>query len=641
MIPNMDGKKRFFCLLKLLLVLTFVGSATDVLGYSCVSGIDAGDMCSNTIAYDCAPGCYCPGASGNHNCAWTTKALQNHCASTEGGSSPEQKGGEEICSYAFRCPSGFQFSATGTSSITKCYGFVPGKKYRVSNSTKSYTDYDCPAGYYCPGGNTNPVYYNSGGGKKPCPAGKYSSAGAASCTACPAGRYASSTGSSSCKTCSAGTYASGTGNTSCTACPAGRYTSSTGSLSCKTCSAGTYASGTGNTSCSSCPAGKYSSAGAASCSSCPAGTSALNPGTASCDKCNSGFYASGEGNTSCTQCTGDGKAVITKNGLNIGCAECDAGYFAADATGTEKGNIKCVSCPEGYYCVKGIKNKCESGYYASEGASECTLSRTGATNENQSAEAICEGSNGQYIDPTSKKCASCVAPEYIGSGKMYVFSGDDNQTGITSCQIKLNTTESACDSSTKVIYKYDSAKKTYVLESQNIKGGERSIIKSDADFSKGEDWCEMCPAGEYPNQNTNKCGACPKGSCVEDDACTPCPAGYYCDTENMLCKNKQLCNEDTYSLAGSSQCTTCPIGTATIAEKDESGTTVCSDQIGNKWKGCTSPLACQLFPARLCYNTSCKKKDGCEDSGRYCTSFDLPGFNVVKYFRDYVNITNN
>ena len=74
----------------------------------------------------------------------------------------------------------------------------------------------CPAGYYCPGQSSSCINCNCWGvtpdnsdnaPKLACPAGKYSSSSASSCTSCPAGEYSSSTGASSsstCQTCSDG-----------------------------------------------------------------------------------------------------------------------------------------------------------------------------------------------------------------------------------------------------------------------------------------------------------------------------------------------------------------------------------------------------------------------------------------------------
>ena len=88
---------------------------------------------------------------------------------------------------------------------------------------------------------------------KACSQGSYATAGAASCTPCPAGQYQDALGQSSCKRCSVGTY-SKAGAPSCTKCPAGQWQDAEGKSSCNICTAGTY-SKAGSTSCTTCPAG--------------------------------------------------------------------------------------------------------------------------------------------------------------------------------------------------------------------------------------------------------------------------------------------------------------------------------------------------------------------------------------------------
>ena len=175
---------RIICGALFALSVTFTINNAFASGYSCVGGLEPGDMCSNTIAYPCAEGCYCPGVSGNHNCAWSTGALASNCADTVGNASPAQKGGEEICSYAFRCPNGFPNSVTGSSSYNQCWGSIADGMYRTSGiSMKDYSDYVCPAGYYCPGDSH--VYYkgtNRVHSRYSCSAFATSSEGATYCT---------------------------------------------------------------------------------------------------------------------------------------------------------------------------------------------------------------------------------------------------------------------------------------------------------------------------------------------------------------------------------------------------------------------------------------------------------------------------
>ena len=114
---------------------------------------------------------------------------------------------------------------------------------------------NCSAGYYQPAIEQTLCIQ--------CPAGTYSSAGAALCTNWAAGTY-SSLGASSCTQCSAGYYSVSSGSSVCTICPAGSY-SSVGATSCTQCSSNTYASSAGSNSWTNWDFGMFSISGSSSC----------------------------------------------------------------------------------------------------------------------------------------------------------------------------------------------------------------------------------------------------------------------------------------------------------------------------------------------------------------------------------------
>ncbi len=146
----------------------------------------------------------------------------------------------------------------------------------------------CSAGYACGPGSTNDKV-------AACTPGRYSTAGAASCTECAPGLFggASALATASCSgNCTAG-YACGPGSTNatalmcgpgsysysgagvCTPCPVGRFGGSMGLTngSCSgPCSAG-YAcpSGSTNSTPVQCAPGTFSELGVGICSPCPAG----------------------------------------------------------------------------------------------------------------------------------------------------------------------------------------------------------------------------------------------------------------------------------------------------------------------------------------------------------------------------------
>ena len=116
--------------------------------------------------------------------------------------------------------------------------------------------------------------------------GKYSEAGASSCTPCAPGTYQDEHGQSSCKICQAGTFQELEGKTGfdeceagffskeksseCTACPVGTKAENTGSAKCDPCSKGEYQKDRGQSICLGCQAGTFSKdEGADTCTPCP------------------------------------------------------------------------------------------------------------------------------------------------------------------------------------------------------------------------------------------------------------------------------------------------------------------------------------------------------------------------------------
>lgn len=79
--------------------------------------------------------------------------------------------------------------------------------------------------------------------------------------------------------------------------------------------------------------------------------------------------------------------------------------------------------------------------------------------------------------------------------------------------------------------------------------------------SEGEMLCSDCPKGFYcPRQEMSAPIACTNGTysaTAKSTQCQECPAGKKCPYSSQ---SPQECNNGTYSLAGSPQCTVCPRG---------------------------------------------------------------------------------
>lgn len=135
---------------------------------------------------------------------------------------------------------------------------APGKYSYAGAATCS----TCTAGWYCP----DPADPSK---NAPCPAGTYSPAGSARCIACPAGYYCPTQSTTTPVVCQAGRYSLGRA-TVCTQSPAGTYVAAADSepLACP----GGHYSNPGVTVCTLVPAGYRSASPADSPVICPAGT---------------------------------------------------------------------------------------------------------------------------------------------------------------------------------------------------------------------------------------------------------------------------------------------------------------------------------------------------------------------------------
>ena len=142
-----------------------------------------------------------------------TITLDNQSASTAGSTSVTVTFDSPIPTITVPGKAGYvftgYFSATsGGTQYINANG-TSARNWDSATLTKLYARWKkCTAGYYCAGDNT----------EKACPKGRYSSAGASSCTPCAVGSYQDSTGQSVCKACSNGKTTSSTGQTASSAC---------------------------------------------------------------------------------------------------------------------------------------------------------------------------------------------------------------------------------------------------------------------------------------------------------------------------------------------------------------------------------------------------------------------------------------
>jgi hypothetical protein len=284
---------------------------------------------------------------------------------------------------------------------------------------------ECPPGYFCPAGATEPKacghalnFCPAGSAKavrvkagleiaggdedgmtrthaRPCPRGAYCLAGkahkcktgkfqvnegASKCTSCPAGKFASSSAAQACRLCVDGKRSLlRFGSPSCTTCPPTHFSRST-FAGCGTCIAGKFWDGRHPTECT----------GGVCCRKCAAGRVAPKAKSVHCTLCKDGKSASADGK-GCEVCPSGRSPVppeYRKQAHGRACGDCSPGHFAKSLT-----DGKCTSCPAGKFAgarSTSCKRCPEGKYQADTGANVCFS---------------CTGN--RWSARSAKKCLSC------------------------------------------------------------------------------------------------------------------------------------------------------------------------------------------------------------------------------------------
>jgi hypothetical protein len=205
----------------------------------------------------------------------------------------------------------------------------------------------CPPAYYCPGNGSAFI----------CPPGTFSLGGADSpaCTQCPSHYYCQ--------------------NGVSTVCPAGKVSDPGSSVCTKPCPAGFYCPGVGYAIQCSVP-GTYTAGGAANCSLCEAGY--YCPTVSSRLFCPPNTWSLPGSITSCTLpcpagvvCPGNGK---------MSCSVCPAGVFTIKPCSADGDTICNATCPPGMFgafYTQGFCRDCDKGFYNDKyGVTACTSCST-------------------------------------------------------------------------------------------------------------------------------------------------------------------------------------------------------------------------------------------------------------------------
>jgi len=462
------------------------------------------------------------------------------------------------------CAAGFSTKTTGVSDAGGCEACAAGTygvggeaceqcaKGKASSSLKATTSGACVS----------------------CALGQYSGDGAATCTACAAGKkLASATmgqeetactscasgeysavSAVSCTSCSAGTYASSPPSAVCTECATGAY-SGASSPSCTECAAGKWlahsATSFKGTACTDCPDGSFSGSGVTSCTLCSAGKKLANQETLdeslACTACENATY-SGEGATSCTACE-KGKNLVNAATPNewTACSDCLSGEYSG-------GEDECRPCPAGKSVVNtGVSDpddackSCSSGQYSGDGVTSCTPCSAGKKLAKKET------------SDESDACSACESATFSGEGA----------TSCTSCISGKYLTNAATSSESSACSICDAGKYSDVPVSGSCTPCEAGKFLTDAATSAASHDtstdCESCASGQYCGGGAATCTACSAGkklasatTGVEETACTSCAIGKRSEDPAVSCTS---CSAGTYaSSPPSAVCTKCAPG---------------------------------------------------------------------------------
>ena len=272
------------------------------------------------------------------------------------------------------CAAGMYQTSVGGVSCAAClagmYSPVPASPacidcptgYVAAGSFADMCD-PCPTGYFkdvdgvgscqeCAPGSVSDVFAsNTSSSCTACPAGWWASSSTA-CTSCFPGRYNSlqlQSTEQACRPCPAGTFGKKAGANSsdmCAPCNPGRFSEDVGSTShesCLPCAEGTYRALPGAGSpldCAECAAGQASGMGAAECSSCSAGTFSLGA-VAECTTCPADRHATGEASVSCSACQDGAEPSLDRTAC-----VCSVQRYSANGSAESE----CRECPEHAIC---------------------------------------------------------------------------------------------------------------------------------------------------------------------------------------------------------------------------------------------------------------------------------------------------
>jgi len=356
----------------------------------CSAGFFSGSGASACIG--CPEGTFGPhiGATGCENC------LSGQYA---------DRTGMYVCS---NCSAGSYNDMIGASSCMRCDA---GTFSTTIGATTSDVCIQCPAG----------TSSSSRGRGSPtdcqlCSSGKYSTAGAALCSACPP-HGITLLGSTSRFDCVCSPGYTGPDGGPCLECLPGTFKKVNGTSGCLSCQEGKYGNRpTAASHCNDCPFGSdsppesdevidctcnrgYSGPDGATCTACPTGNFKPEPGPSNCTSCGRGWFSpliAAVNSSFCAPCV-PGKYSTSLEAANAeDCIDCQAGKYAEN-----NGTSVCDQCEGGKYSTVvaatsiSVCTDCAGGQYSPQGSTNCN---------------ICPA--GKYAPIASATCIACPRDTY-------------------------------------------------------------------------------------------------------------------------------------------------------------------------------------------------------------------------------------
>ncbi|CAG5113265.1 Oidioi.mRNA.OKI2018_I69.chr2.g7385.t1.cds [Oikopleura dioica] len=492
----------------------------------CPAGTKADANGSNTT--NCSAKNYCPGNCKEISCPKGTysKASASECSICRAGKycsngSERDCGTDEVSadgqSSCIPCPPGYACPNEKLQDAVRC---LPGNFIQGTSCTP------CPAGSYCPSPTA---------GRKNCPEGTFSQAGATSCSPALPGFEAKNANTESPTKCSAGQYS--VDGKECIDCPKNNYCPAVNRPPIP-CLPGFHTANTKSTSCDPCPAGSfcesgqdpvpcedgfYSHKGAFTCTVCKPGylcttTSHDSPMS---DPCPAGSYCP-------IIDEGDGAKPTRKT--------CPEGTFQPE---TGKSSFHdCQPCPPGYVCTTNALPtvKCPAGFYC-----------PGVTISQSLIDELDDSStNLQYNNnPNTLSINGMQYPCPPGT-----YNPDEGITHVSQCKI--------CDAG------------KYCIEGFPATGGNVTPCPAGYHSSSGglanPQQCDVCSRGKYCESGKGETN-CPAGTYRAEEGaesksdCIPLQPGTFSSSTGKIDDTGTICPKGSFCPPGSTEAIPCPVGT--------------------------------------------------------------------------------